>query len=607
MLLIKFEVQAQSVNRAWSVPSNLGVLNSNKDDFAPHYNKYLDLLYFNSDRDGKSYFYFSIMQNTGSFNVPKILNSVINVNNKNQSYITCPSEKEAYFSSYRKSSKQSYLNIFRSTFQKNNWTEPLIVDSIAFDGFCSHPTVSPDGKLMVFSSDRLNSNGDIDLWMSFRNENGYWSSPISINELNSQGNEITPYLHTDDTLYFASDGYEGPGAFDIYFSVRSGNLWERPRPLFDFNTEYNESDFTILPDGRAVFASDRPGGLGGLDLYISSPQVASETVISQQLSEISIRTQVSNIIAEKHSVVRRFPSFYFFVKSPFVLSSNTNENTIDSLLFEYPKVILNYMLENTSEIMVLDSTSSNVAISSFFISKGIEKDRIIFQKSSSNDDVIKCKLLSGNALPDIEIDDSRYNYKPPVLEISVEARENLSLGNHSLDLITSKAKHKITLNNNKLPLRDILPLEEYESEIYYSDSILINYKISLENQIVSDAKRIIFVNKQQFKEPKVYKKADQIYEEYFLIIPDKIFFDPDYISKAYLDAIRGSMVLSNSVKIIYYSDAMQYQAGKIKELLTNKSAVKNYFGVEKNEYKQNETFSKDLSSMIIKIVINKKM
>lgn len=594
---------SQNGSKRWGEPTNLTILNSNSDDFAPFFLKENNLLIFNSDKDGKTYFYSSNLLDNGGFSEPKLMKSAMNVMSNHQSYFTSPDGKEAYFSTYRKSSKQSYLNIFRTIYNKNRWSDPFPVDSLICDAFCSHVTVSPNGNLMVFASTRNSENINLDLWMSFRSESGNWTTPIPIDELNSDGNEITPYLHNNDTLYFASDGYEGPGAYDLYFSTRIGNRWERPRPVNDINTEFNESDFTILPDGRAIFSSDRPGGAGKLDLYIASPVNNQKVAVNSRIGEIIIRTQVSNIIAERKSILSKFPPFHFFAGQSFECSTNMNSNILDSLLFNYPKIISEFLLANSNEILVLDSSLNNRNVAAYFQSQGIASERLVFQKGSTNKETIKFKLLSGNPLPLIEISEDSYTYKPPVIEISVDSKDLPDVGKHSLSLTTNFAEHNLPVSGSKLPLRDLISIDEYDGEVYNSDSVIINYRIKNDEQVIASASRDLFVSRQQIREQKVFSLGTENYEEYYLIIPDKIFFDSDYISKDYLQIIRESIANCRKIKLEYFDEAMKLQAGKVKELIWDsfKNIKKPEIITEQTSYQANEYFSKDLSSLIIRI------
>jgi len=101
------------------------------------------------------------------------------------------------------------------------------------------PTISSDGNMIVFSSVRegctTNTVSDqevftMDLFYTMRNGK-YWSKPENLGEvINTQGNEKTPFLHTDSkTLYFSSNGHPGMGGYDIYYSrMDTAGDWSRP-------------------------------------------------------------------------------------------------------------------------------------------------------------------------------------------------------------------------------------------------------------------------------------------------------------------------------------------------------------------------------------------
>lgn len=144
------------------------------------------------------------------------------------------------------------------------------------------PTVSSDGKLLVFASARESSvsrewNGNeyftMDLFYCIKNEDGSWGEPKNMGELiNTKGNEKTPFLHTDSrTLYFASNGHPGMGGYDIYFTRMDVNgNWTKPTNIgFPINTEKDEHGLIVSLDGKtAFFTSGEQGNprSGGLDL-----------------------------------------------------------------------------------------------------------------------------------------------------------------------------------------------------------------------------------------------------------------------------------------------------------------------------------------------------
>ncbi|GEM_PF-5008549 len=138
------------------------------------------------------------------------------------------------------------------------------------------PSLSPDGSKLYFISDRPVVPGqpprrDNDIWVVDRHPDGSWGDPSHLDApINSDGNESSPTITRDGTLYFASSRAGGRGSFDLYRAH-----WTDGRPRVEnlgpaINTASAEVDPYIDPDERyLVFASDRPGSLGATDLYVS--------------------------------------------------------------------------------------------------------------------------------------------------------------------------------------------------------------------------------------------------------------------------------------------------------------------------------------------------
>jgi hypothetical protein len=129
-----------------------------------------------------------------------------------------------------------------------------------------NPVISADGKSFAF----MVSLKFYDAIMFSRLINGKWSAPVNITpELQSDGDFYISCLSSDGKLLFLSrdDNYNS----DIYSSSFNGNAWSKSVKLNkNINTKYWESHGFISDDGEQfIFASDRPGGFGGLDLYIS--------------------------------------------------------------------------------------------------------------------------------------------------------------------------------------------------------------------------------------------------------------------------------------------------------------------------------------------------
>jgi hypothetical protein len=136
------------------------------------------------------------------------------------------------------------------------------------------PIISPDGNELFFTSDRPGGLGGQDVWVS-RRINGVWRKAENLGPpINTPGNEGPDcFSLSENALYFtACDREFGMGGCDIYVSFQLKNgKWTNPQNLGGpVNTKDNESNASISSDGGLlIFTSDRPGGLGGADLWMA--------------------------------------------------------------------------------------------------------------------------------------------------------------------------------------------------------------------------------------------------------------------------------------------------------------------------------------------------
>jgi hypothetical protein len=132
-----------------------------------------------------------------------------------------------------------------------------------------NPLISGDGKSFVFMS----SMKFYDAVMYSKLVDGKWISPVN----------ITPDLQVDGSIYVSCLSFDGRTLLlsvsdtynsDIFSSTFNGTKWSKAVRLNkNINTKYWESHGYISDDGNSlVFASDRPGGFGGLDIYISKKE-----------------------------------------------------------------------------------------------------------------------------------------------------------------------------------------------------------------------------------------------------------------------------------------------------------------------------------------------
>ncbi|KRD31913.1 hypothetical protein ASE35_13150 [Lysobacter sp. Root916] len=132
-------------------------------------------------------------------------------------------------------------------------------------------TLSPDGRTALwFSRDRPGGAGGYDIWISRRGEQG-WSEATPV-PFNSPGRDFDPAFSADGrSVYFCSDRPGGLGADDLWRVAVVATGFGEPEPLgAAVNSPGKEYAPMLSADGRRLlFASDRPGGAGGLDLYVA--------------------------------------------------------------------------------------------------------------------------------------------------------------------------------------------------------------------------------------------------------------------------------------------------------------------------------------------------
>src|SRR5690606_28901020 len=110
--------------------------------------------------------------------------------------------------------------------------------------------------------------GQLGLFFS-RKKDGQWQEPIAFEHNSSKYSVMHPSF-SNDTIYFASDMPGGHGGLDLYMSVRSEGDWSTPINLGPtINSEAHEVFPRKQANGALHYSSDRTGGLGKLDLYSS--------------------------------------------------------------------------------------------------------------------------------------------------------------------------------------------------------------------------------------------------------------------------------------------------------------------------------------------------
>ena len=145
------------------------------------------------------------------------------------------------------SDSTNLLGIYSAEFREGVWTN---IRSFQYnDPLYSFgtPSLSPDGKRIYFSSDMPGGYGGMDLYYCDSVKSG-WANPVNLGpSINTSRNESFPFADINGKLFFASDGHEGLGGKDIYYSFELSGAWLKPVHL-DSPINSPADDFGIVTD-----------------------------------------------------------------------------------------------------------------------------------------------------------------------------------------------------------------------------------------------------------------------------------------------------------------------------------------------------------------------
>ncbi|GAA4467339.1 hypothetical protein GCM10023093_23070 [Nemorincola caseinilytica] len=281
--------------RSWGVwPQNLGIrINTDAPELFPSMAVDTQSLFFtrrmnNMDED----LYFTMADSCGGWFRAYNAGSPPNSTSQESSQFISADGHYLFFTRCENRSENGWAEggcdmfmAYRVAFD-SPWTQPQpfgkTINTPDYEGM---PSVSPDNRELYFVSDRRGGYGGYDIWIS-RFENGLWQLPVNAGPgVNTVGNEITPYIATDNsTLFFASDSRPGFGGADIFVSRRKGTgKWGPAENLgHPINTAHDEKSQFVSLNGRTLFfASDRNGPSGNYDIYHTQlPAIMGPTPMS---------------------------------------------------------------------------------------------------------------------------------------------------------------------------------------------------------------------------------------------------------------------------------------------------------------------------------------
>ncbi len=136
-----------------------------------------------------------------------------------------------------------------------------------------HPAMSPDDKVLYFAANLEGGFGGNDLYMStYDRRERSWSAPQNLGPtINTEGDEMFPFVHENGMLYFASNGLPGMGGLDIFSATigENGSFGDPVNLQFPINSSADDFGLVWAEDevANGFLTSNRKGGRGGDDIY----------------------------------------------------------------------------------------------------------------------------------------------------------------------------------------------------------------------------------------------------------------------------------------------------------------------------------------------------
>lgn len=161
------------------------------------------------------------------------------------------------------------LKLWVATKQKNGFTKAEEVPFNSAEYSVGHASFTPDGSVMFFASDMPGGKGGVDIYSVTRSATGEWGTPVNLNEVNTEGDEMFPFYHPKGMLFFSSNGQVGLGGLDVFISEYKNGKASKVENLGSALNSQSD-DFAFVLDEQmkgGYFSSNREGGSGDDDIY----------------------------------------------------------------------------------------------------------------------------------------------------------------------------------------------------------------------------------------------------------------------------------------------------------------------------------------------------
>ena len=251
----------------------------------------------------------------------------------------------------------------------------LNINSVEYS--VKNPSVSSDGKTIYFSSDMPGGFGNFDIYKGDVDEEGNINNVENLGQkVNTEGQEMFPFIGDKNNLYFSSDSQLGLGGLDIFFTKEVDGKWASVRNV-GIPVNSNADDFAFNMNeatGEGFVSSNRSGGKGGDDIYsikrlipicdvlLTANVMDAKTKLGIDSATTSVSDKEGNIASTKTSSTEGVTEFMLVCDEAgklIVSKEGYNSKIVDLKMSNEEFTSIDVMLDPIEKIIVAEKIELN--------------------------------------------------------------------------------------------------------------------------------------------------------------------------------------------------------------------------------------------------------
>jgi OOP family OmpA-OmpF porin len=253
----------------------------------------------NFGKSGSNDVWFTQHRSDGRWSIARKMPNTVNKDRYNDLFSITPDGNTILIRGvYKNGRKQNEVGISKCQKTKTGWTQPEKLEIPKLEVMCKGQYLSAfltnNGKVLILGFTEKKNSKDDDLYTSMLAKDGKWSKPELLGaDINTGSSETTPFMAADDyTLYFASDRKGGEGGSDIWVSKRQDRSWKKWSTPINLGPKINSKEddyyYSITASGEYAYMTTKNETLGKGDIIrfkLREMNDATETVAALQSSD----------------------------------------------------------------------------------------------------------------------------------------------------------------------------------------------------------------------------------------------------------------------------------------------------------------------------------